>query len=85
MWFNNIQVWEVKAANLSNLLTHKHKGAIDKTDESGMGVGLRFPRFGRVCPDKKPEDAASSDQILDIYYTQDSIVEGGGGMDMDDI
>lgn len=80
-----MQVWEVKAADLSKSSTHK--GAIDKTGESGRGIGLRFPRFERVRSDKKPEDATSSDQILDMYYAQDSIVAGGGdgGDDMDGI
>ena len=38
-------------------------------------------------PDKKPDEATSSDQILDMYYAQDSVVEGGGGGgdDMDGI
>ena len=82
VWFDAVQVWEVKAADLSKSSTHK--GAIDKTGESGRGIGLRFPRFERVRPDKKPEDATSSDQILEMYYAQDSIVEGGG-MEMDGI
>jgi len=86
VWFDAVQVWEVKAADLSKSSTHK--GAIDKTGESGRGIGLRFPRFERVRPDKRPEDATSSDQVLDMYYAQDSIVGGGGdggGMDMDGI
>ena len=85
VWFDAVQVWEIKAADLSKSSTHK--GAIDKTGESGRGIGLRFPRFERVRPDKKPEDATSSDQILDMYYAQDSIIEdgGGGAMDMDGI
>jgi len=83
VWFDAVQVWEVKAADLSKSSTHK--GAIDKTGEAGRGIGLRFPRFERVRPDKKPEEATSSDQILDMYYAQDSIVDGGGEMDMDGI
>jgi len=84
VWFDAVQVWEVKAADLSKSSTHK--GAIDKTGEAGRGIGLRFPRFERIRPDKKPEDATTSDQILDMYYAQDSIVGGdGGGMNMDGI
>jgi len=83
VWFDAAQVWEVKAADLSKSSTHK--GAIDKTGESGRGIGLRFPRFERARPDKKPEEATSSDQILEMYYAQDSIVGGDGGMDMDGI
>mmetsp|Transcript_5766 Transcript_5766/g.11827 ORF Transcript_5766/g.11827 Transcript_5766/m.11827 type:complete len:1094 (+) Transcript_5766:357-3638(+) len=83
VWFDAIQVWEVKAADLSKSSTHK--GAIDKTGESGRGIGLRFPRFERVRTDKKPEEATTSDQILDMYYAQDSIVGGDGGGDDDGI
>lgn len=84
VWFDAVQVWEVKAADLSKSSTHK--GAVDKTGEAGRGIGLRFPRFERVRPDKKPEDATTSDQILDMYYAQDSVAGGGGGgMDMDGI
>ena len=55
--------------------------------QTGRGIGLRFPRFERVRPNKKPDEATSSDQILDMYYAQDSVVEGGGGGgdDMDGI
>lgn len=77
MWFDAKQVWEVKAADLSKSSTHK--GALGKTGESGRGIGLRFPRFERVRADKKPEEATTSDQILDMYYAQDSIVAGGDG------
>ena len=84
VWFDAVQVWEVKAADLSKSSTHK--GAVDKTGEAGRGIGLRFPRFERVRPDKKPEQATTADQILDMYYAQDSIVDDGmGGMDDDGI
>jgi len=77
VWFDTVQVWEVKAADLSKSSTHK--GAVDKTGDVGRGIGLRFPRFERIRPDKKPEDATTSDQILDMYYAQDSVVGGGDG------
>ena len=80
VWFDSVQVWEVKAADLSK--SPAHRGAIGKTGEEGRGIGLRFPRFERVRSDKKPEDATTSDQILDMYYNQDSV--GGAGNDNDD-
>jgi len=85
VWFDAVQVWEIKAADLSKSSTHK--GAINKTGEAGRGIGLRFPRFERVREDKKPEDATSSDQILDMYYAQDSVTGGndGGGADYDEL
>jgi DNA ligase-1 len=82
VWFDAVQVWEVKAADLSKSSTHK--GALGKTGESGRGIGLRFPRFERVRNDKKPEEATTSDQILEMYYAQDSIVPGGDGACDDD-
>ncbi|EJK68053.1 hypothetical protein THAOC_10812, partial [Thalassiosira oceanica] len=81
VWFDAVRVWEVKAADLSKSSTHK--GAIDKTGDAGRGIGLRFPRFERVRPDKKPEQATSSDQILEMYYNQDSVIDKGGGGDDD--
>ena len=80
VWFDAVQVWEVKAADLS--LSSTHRGALGKTDP-GRGIGLRFPRFERVRDDKKPEMATTSDQVLDFYYNQDT-VKGQGGEDDDD-
>jgi DNA ligase 1 len=75
VWFDAVEVWEVKAADLSKSSTHR--GAEGKTGEVGRGIGLRFPRFERVREDKRPDAATTSDQILEMYYQQDSIVEGG--------
>lgn len=75
-------MWEVKAADLSKSSTHR--GAVGKTGEAGRGIGLRFPRFERVRTDKKPEEATNSDQILEMYYAQDSIVAGGDSGAFDD-
>ena len=82
VWFEACQVWEIKAADLSKSSTHK--GAIDKTGEAGRGIGLRFPRYVRNRDDKKPEQATTSDQILEMYYAQDSVVDGGQGNDDED-
>jgi len=81
VWFDAVQVWEVKAADLSK--SSAHRGAIGKTGEAGRGIGLRFPRFERLRDDKAPEQATSSDQVLDIYYNQDT-VKGNEQEDDDD-
>jgi len=78
VWFDAVQVWEVKAADLSK--SSAHRGAVGKTGEPGRGIGLRFPRFERIRDDKKPDQATSSEQILDIYYNQDAVK----GQDQDD-
>lgn len=84
IWFECVQVWEVKAADLSK--SSAHRGAFGKTGENGRGIGLRFPRFERVREDKRPEEATSSDQILDMYYNQDSVNGSGnsGGDEVED-
>jgi DNA ligase 1 len=82
VWFDAVQVWEVKVADLSK--SSVHRGALGKTGETGRGIGLRFPRFERLRDDKKPMDATTSDQILEMYYQQDSVANSGGGNDDDD-
>ena len=82
VWFDAVQVWEVKAADLSK--SSAHRGAIDKTGDPGRGIGLRFPRFERLRSDKSAEQATTNEQILDMYYAQESIDVGDGGRDNDD-
>jgi DNA ligase-1 len=82
VWFDAVQVWEVKAADLSQSSTHR--GAKGKTGEEGRGIGLRFPRFERLRDDKSVEQATSSDQILEMYYAQDTICGGDDNNGDDD-
>lgn len=83
VWFDAVQVWEIKAADLSK--SSAHRGAVGKTGEGERGIGLRFPRFQRLREDKRPDEATTSDQILEMYYQQDAIAGGSGDGDDDGI
>lgn len=73
-------VWEIKCADLS--ISPIYCAAIGSV-EKNRGIALRFPRFIRERDDKSIEDATSSEQILEYYKSQPSLLKNDDDDDFD--
>ena len=68
IWYEPYLVLEITGAELT--LSPVHTCAWDKIKPS-RGLGLRFPRFtGRYRFDKRPEDATTEAEIIEMYKNQ---------------
>ena len=71
VWFDPKVVLEIKGAEIT--VSPVHSCAFGKV-EKGAGLAIRFPRFtGRWRDDKTPEDATSTEEILEMYYSQKKV------------
>ena len=67
IWFVPAIVMEIAGAEIT--LSPLHTCAWNKIKE-GAGLAVRFPRFIRFRPDKKPEQATTVQEIVEMYKRQ---------------
>jgi len=75
-WFEPREVWEIRGADITISPVHcAGMGMVHPT----RGMSMRFPRFIRKRPDKRPDQATTPQQIADMFARQAQRQKGGGG------
>lgn len=82
VFFKAYMVWEIKTADLTQSPIYV---AGSNLTEDNRGISLRFPRFIRIRSDKKPEEACTSEYIVNLYKQQASIANNQVKDVLDDI
>ncbi|MCE4612922.1 MAG: ATP-dependent DNA ligase [Desulfurococcales archaeon] len=67
VWIEPSLVAEILGAELT--LSPMHSCCLDAIRQ-GVGISIRFPRFIRWRPDKRPEDATTEEELLEMYKSQ---------------
>uniref|UniRef100_A0A803M488 ATP-dependent DNA ligase family profile domain-containing protein n=1 Tax=Chenopodium quinoa TaxID=63459 RepID=A0A803M488_CHEQI len=67
MWFSAEMVWEIRGADLT--VSPVHKAAVGIVHPS-KGISMRFPRFIRTRPDRRPEDCSTSTDTAEMFHSQ---------------
>ncbi|MHA1409089.1 MAG: ATP-dependent DNA ligase [Candidatus Odinarchaeia archaeon] len=68
IWVDPEIVLEIRGAELT--LSPIHSCGFNKI-KPGVGIAIRFPRFtGKIRNDKKPEDATTEEEIIELYNIQ---------------
>ena len=80
--FEPYMVWEIKTADLTLSPIYTAGSSLQK---EGKGISLRFPRFIRMRTDKKPNEAITSDEIVNLYESQAAINKNNNNIANEDI
>ena len=80
--FEPYMVWEIKTADLTLSPIYTAGSSLQK---EGKGISLRFPRFIRMRTDKKPNEAITSDEIINLYESQAAINKNNNNIANEDI
>ncbi|KAL4110101.1 hypothetical protein PRIC1_001794 [Phytophthora ramorum] len=74
VWISPEEVWEIKATQLTESPSYtcgtEAATGGDSAAAARKGLALRFPRFVRYRPDKKPLQATESEQVVELFQQQ---------------